>query len=74
MINKRNPLKIEIFNRNGHLHIKNSKRAKNQVEKSSKLGLKNIEERYALITDQPISVVTKEESFEVIVPLIEIDR
>ncbi len=64
------PLKISICEENGCLCIKNNINPKASLEKSTKVGLKNIIQRYSLITDEKVEVVNNNKTFKVILPLL----
>lgn len=64
------PLKISFFIENAYLTIKNNFNAKSTLQKSSGIGLQNIKERYALLTDKKISIEKDEEFFSIKLPLL----
>jgi len=49
-----NPLQIKIYEQDGYLIISNNYRPKVSIEKSTKVGLANIKQRYALITKKQV--------------------
>ncbi|TDB62275.1 sensor histidine kinase [Arundinibacter roseus] len=70
IVSKDNPLKIRIFKQNNYLHIVNNLQEKKTFEKSTKIGLQNIINRYKLLTDQQVEILTNEWHFTVRLPLI----
>ena len=70
VINKENPLTIRIYLDNGCLCVDNKIQLKSVLKKSTRVGLKNIIERYALITHKKVEVVKTESEFKVRLPLL----
>jgi LytS/YehU family sensor histidine kinase len=71
VLSKAKPLEIIIsVNNNGDLFVKNNLQAKLQVEDSMQVGLKNIQQRYAIITGKNIDIIKDGASFSVTLPLI----
>jgi two-component system, LytTR family, sensor kinase len=71
VLSKARPLEIFIsINKNGDLFVKNNLQLKQQVETSTQVGLKNIEQRYIFITGRNIDIVKDDNSFTVTIPLI----
>ncbi len=70
VISSDDPLKIKIFEKDGNLVVENKINKKDVIEKSTKVGLKNIKDRYALITKKPIEIEDKEGLFRVKLPLL----
>ena len=69
------PLKILIAKNGGEeLIVKNSIQPKISKEPSSKIGLKNIDERYLLITGKGIRVEQKQQEFVVHLPLVTVEN
>ncbi|MFV0248967.1 MAG: 2TM domain-containing protein [Tenacibaculum sp.] len=64
------PLKINIFEEQDYLHIQNYINPKEIVKKSTKIGLKNIAERYALISDKSLKITKENTIFTVSLPLL----
>lgn len=65
------PLKILIVSENNQLCVKNSLSPKTQLTKHTGFGLKNIEERYSLLTDQQVKIEQTETEFNVGIPVFE---
>ena len=70
VITSDNPLIINIYEDNGYLVIENNINPKSSLEKSTKVGLKNINQRYSLITRQPVEIIQNHQSFKVRLPLL----
>lgn len=64
------PLQIRIYEQDGSLVVENNNRPKASLEKSTKVGLSNIKQRYALISKEPVEVISNSELFQVKLPLI----
>ena len=69
-ITSSNPLKIRIYEENGFLSIENNISTKASLEKSTKVGLKNINQRYSLITDETVIITNANNIFKVKLPLL----
>jgi hypothetical protein len=70
VISSEEPLKISIFEDNGCLIVKNNSNPKQSLEKSTKVGLKNITQRYKLITKSKVEIINDEKIFQVKLPLL----
>ena len=70
VITSDNPLVIKIYEDNGYLVVENNTNPKASLEKSTKVGLKNISQRYSLITRQPVDIINNHQSFKVRLPLL----
>ncbi|MCF6213116.1 MAG: histidine kinase [Flavobacteriaceae bacterium] len=70
VINKENPLVICIYLKGDCLCVENKLHLKSILKKSTHVGLKNIEERYALITKRKIKIIKNEDRFQVNLPLL----
>lgn len=57
-----------------HLKVSNTLRPKNLPEPGTKLGLKNINDRFTLLLNQQIRVETDTTSFSVILPIVKDER
>ncbi|MDV7187399.1 2TM domain-containing protein [Lutibacter sp. TH_r2] len=69
-VSEENPLKVVITEENGYLKITNNYNPKATVEKSTKVGLNNIVDRYNLITLKKVFIEKTSESFTVQIPLL----
>lgn len=72
VISVEKPLTIEVFIENGHLVIRNNLQKKNQVMDSTGVGLKNIQDRYRMLTDKEVEVIASQQYFTVALPIIEL--
>lgn len=64
------PLIIKILEQDGCLVIKNNKSARINLNESSGIGLKNISDRYALLSSDKIQVLDTNDTFTVKLPLL----
>ncbi|MGS2741489.1 sensor histidine kinase [Sinomicrobium sp. M5D2P17] len=72
-ISTRHPLHIKVgVDEAGQLFVKNNLQRKRQEEASTGIGLKNIENRYRIITGKPVDILVSTTSFVVFLPLIDI--
>lgn len=69
-ISDEKPIKIEIFNNVNTLLIRNNISPKKIMPQSNKIGLENIKQRYALISDQSVIIENDSQYFTVKLPLI----
>lgn len=65
-----NPLTISIYEDNGYLVVENNTNPKASLEKSTKVGLLNIKQRYGLMTKRAVDVINNHQSFKVRLPLL----
>ncbi len=65
-----NKLHIRIYEDNGNLVIKNNIQLKKVVKESSGVGLRNIRQRYYLLTDRQVTVQQDEKEFWITIPLL----
>ncbi|RPE08933.1 hypothetical protein EGT74_18110 [Chitinophaga lutea] len=66
-----NPLIIDLFiNGNSELVVRNNQQAKPVSVQSNRIGLKNIQRKYQLLSQQIVTVVPDERYFTVTLPLI----
>ncbi|RQO66135.1 hypothetical protein DBR43_28290 [Pedobacter sp. KBW06] len=68
------PLHIRIYGAGEYLFVENNINLKTHVELSSKMGLKNIEERYHLLSDHIPVIVQSPETFQIKIPLLPYDH
>lgn len=70
-ISEEAPLAIDVFVEDGYAVVKNNVQAKTRLDTDSKgLGLKNIRDRYELISDKPVVVEDTSETFAVRIPIV----
>lgn len=70
IVSRENPLHIQVTSENGQLIIRNNIQKKQQVEKSTGIGLMNIRNRYKLLTEKLVQVTETPQYFIVSLPLI----
>jgi hypothetical protein len=71
VVSKENPLKIKIHQAENHyLVIENNIQEKTVLEKSTRVGLQNIINRYSLLTDRQVEVIRNGGLFTVKIPLL----
>jgi|TARA_R100000479_G_scaffold33554_2_gene13917 sensor histidine kinase YesM len=63
-------LHITITEDNGNLLITNNYQPKQVVRESSGVGLKNIRQRYGLLTNRPVSIEQDNKQFSISIPLL----
>ncbi len=64
------PLEIKLYEENGFLAIENNVNPKSSLEKSTKVGLKNIIQRYSLVTQTKVEIINNDNIFKVKLPLL----
>lgn len=65
-----NPIQIDIFQEGDTVIVENSLNRKNEKIASSNLGLKNIQSRYAYLSDQKVEIIERDTLFRVSIPLL----
>lgn len=71
IVSQDKPLRIKISEDNlGYLQIENNMQEKKTFEKSTKVGLQNIINRYKLLTDRQVEIIKNAELFKVRIPLL----
>ncbi|TVZ55157.1 LytS/YehU family sensor histidine kinase [Lutibacter sp. Hel_I_33_5] len=70
VVSSTKPLEINIFEENGFLQIQNNINPKEAIGKSTKVGLRNIADRYGLITDKTLQITNNNKTFTVSLPLL----
>lgn len=69
VISKAKPLEININVSDSFINVMNKIQKKSSQLPSTKMGLKNIEKRYALLSDRPVEIINDGEHFSVTLPL-----
>ncbi|MGJ8667231.1 MAG: 2TM domain-containing protein [Patiriisocius sp.] len=64
-------LHITITEKNGNLIVENNIQPKQTMKESSGVGLKNIKQRYQLLTKQPVNIIETKETFSISIPMLE---
>ena len=70
VVSSAKPLEINIFEHDGFLHIENNINPKETIGKSTKVGLRNIADRYGLITNKRVIIENNNKTFKVSLPLL----
>jgi LytS/YehU family sensor histidine kinase len=70
VVSRSKPLIIDVSIKEDHVLVENKIQAKSTQLPSTKLGLKNIEKRYALISNQSIEIKNDGHTFTVALPLL----
>lgn len=70
VITSNNPLEINIYEKNGFLVVANNINLKKSMGKSTKVGLKNIHQRYSLISREKVVITNNNTIFKVKLPLL----
>lgn len=71
-LSENKPLEIDVDVRNGILFITNSIQHRRMLQSSSRIGLKNLNDRFKIVTGRDISFGEKENKFVVSLPLVAI--
>ncbi len=64
------PLHIKVFEDNGSLVVRNNLQEKRTVKKSSGVGLRNIQQRYGILTDKTVGIERTDSDFIVRLPIL----
>uniref|UniRef100_UPI004047FFAB 2TM domain-containing protein n=1 Tax=Polaribacter sp. TaxID=1920175 RepID=UPI004047FFAB len=70
VVSSNNPLVLRIFEEDGFLIIENNISPKEAIGVSTKVGLKNITDRYRLLTDKSVLITSDQKIFKVSLPLL----
>ncbi|PHR70202.1 MAG: histidine kinase [Lutibacter sp.] len=70
VITSKSPLEINICEKNGYLIVENNINLKQSLEKSTKVGLRNINQRYSLISKEKVIITDSNNIFKVKLPLL----
>jgi len=71
-IDENNPLQICIYSQENELYIENSI-SKKAVDESSKTGLENINKRYEILANKQIQIISQNDTYQVILPILELE-
>lgn len=64
------PLNIKVYDDNGSLVVSNNLQQKKTLKKSTGFGLRNIEQRYGILTDRKVHIEKSETDFSVRLPML----
>lgn len=70
MVTTNKPLDIRIYEKEGMLIVENTLQLKPIVKKSSGVGLENIKQRYALLTNKKVTINQQADRFAVALPML----
>jgi len=70
MVTTSKPLHIKIYESHDNLVVENNLQLKQIVKKSSGVGLSNIKERYALLTNRKVNINQRANGFAVAIPML----
>lgn len=73
-ISDKKPLLVNISENKGYLTVKNNKQLRSAKIRSTNIGLKNIKQRFALLTESEVVINECEEYYVVSLPLIQYDE
>lgn len=73
-VSKISPLSIDIYQSKGHLVVENTIKLKEQEVESSYVGLANIKNRYAFLSEENPLIIHSNGKFTVKIPLIEVEE
>jgi two-component system LytT family sensor kinase len=70
VVTSNRPLNIKVYERNGMLCVSNNLQEKQVVKKSSGVGLRNIQQRYQILTDKKVIIDKTATEFIVQLPML----
>ena len=70
VISEKKPLKIKVLNENNTLIVKNNLQTKDYIEESTKIGLKNLTERYRHISEISPEFYIRDNEYVAVLPLL----
>ncbi|MCM4160651.1 histidine kinase [Antarcticibacterium flavum] len=70
VVSENRPLYIRIYEEAGYLVVENNLQKKEIIQSRQGVGLKNIEERYSLVTSRKVLIEEDEDMFKVRIPLL----
>lgn len=73
VVSKKHPLIITITEQNNKIVVSNNLQPKEQEEDSTKIGLRNICDRYRFLSDEEVHIIKSENTFEVQLPLLKLE-
>ncbi|MBA7557753.1 hypothetical protein ES705_50524 [subsurface metagenome] len=69
-LSTKNPLKVEIKQEGNYIYVKNNLQPKTAIQRSNKLGLRNIQSRYKYLSDKEVNIEKTEKYFNVRIPVL----
>ncbi len=70
VVSSSKPLKITMYEKEGYLLVENNVNPKENLGKSTKVGLQNITDRYGLICHKNVEIIKNKNTFTVQLPLL----
>jgi hypothetical protein len=70
VVTSERPLHLRVFEENGQLVVSNNLQEKQVVKKSSGVGLKNIQERYNILSNRKVAILKTASDFRVELPML----
>ncbi len=70
MVTSSKPLEIRVFEENGNLVVQNNLQEKSVVKRSSGVGLRNIQQRYSILSDRKVDIQKTTSDFRVKLPML----
>ena len=70
VVNASRPLHIKIYEDGGYLYVANNLQEKSVVKKSSGVGLQNIRQRYAILSEKEMQIFKTASEFKVRLPML----
>jgi LytS/YehU family sensor histidine kinase len=70
VVSKSKPLTVRVYAQKGHLVVENRLQPKSTRISSTRLGLKNLKQRYDLLASEPLRIDQTDEHFQVSLPLL----
>ena len=70
VVTSNRPLYIKVYEEDGNLVVNNNIQEKQVVKKSSGVGLRNIQQRYQLLTDRKVRIEKADQQFSVYLPIL----
>ncbi|MEZ2415621.1 2TM domain-containing protein [Muriicola sp. E247] len=64
------PLRIKVFENNGKLVVQNNLQEKPVVKRSSGVGLRNIQQRYSILSNKEVNIIKTASDFMVQLPML----
>ena len=74
IISRKKPLRVRLYTHDMNIIVDNNLQEKEIKEPSTLMGLKNIERRYAFLTDRQIIIEKTDSTFSVKIPLLQFDQ
>ncbi len=70
VVTPQKPLYIKVFEKDGMLHVSNNLQEKQVVKKSTGVGLQNIQQRYAILSNRQVAISKTASEFSIQLPML----